>query len=169
MSLIRFWRKDRISIEMCWTRKGNVFPICCGAMAFMLLIKNWLPIRQIPPTVRKQSISLWISFLSLLPMLRGIVRTNGIIWGKSILCCLMTRRRPTKSMLPMPVHIRIIISWKAIALIFDGKHWWRIVSFVRGCCSVVEMWTIPIRHSGDCVLSNMSIFASSRPVGTTKV
>ena len=29
-----------ISIEMCWTRKGNVFPICCGAMAFMLLIKN---------------------------------------------------------------------------------------------------------------------------------
>lgn len=58
---------------------------------------------------------------------------------------------------------------EAIALIFDGKHWWRIVSFVRGCCSVVEMWTIPIRHSGDCVLSNMSIFASSRPVGTTKV
>lgn len=33
-------KKDRISIEMCWTRKGNVFPICCGAMAFMLLIKN---------------------------------------------------------------------------------------------------------------------------------
>ena len=42
--------------------------------------------------------------------------------------------------------------------------------FIRpGLCSVVEMWTIPIRHSGDCVLSNMSIFASSRPVGTTKV
>ena len=42
--------------------------------------------------------------------------------------------------------------------------------FIRpGLLSVVEMWTIPIRHSGDCVLSNMSIFASSRPVGTTKV